>query len=237
MFQKSLFIIIFSALAFTMAALAAGEEGEKAVNGGELYRLNCSACHGLDKKGNPPVFPSLLNLAERMDSKQVSSQIRNGKNAMPPMSHLTDRQVEAIVAYVLENKNESVSVDENERGAMLVSGNCMRCHRVKPGDPAPPEARMMEPPMLSRTVRWHDSAGFKAVLDVGPCYMPSFEDMPDSDKDNIYRYLSSIPVDSSFNADRGHRGCRMQRGAKKSGRCGDGRCGGGKCGGMCGGGR
>ncbi len=229
MFRGAYYIILLSLL---FAVFAANEEGETPGNGRELYRLNCSACHGPDKKGIAPLFPSLENIGERMNRRQVAYQIRTGKNAMPPMSHLTDAEVQAIVAWVLDNKNVSVTVDKKERGAMLVSGNCMRCHRVKSGDPAPPEARMMEPPPLSRTVRWHDLAGFKSVLDSGPCYMPSFEDMADSDKEEIYRYLSTVPVDSAFNAAAGHRGCRMQRGEKKGGRrrgmCGGGMCGGGR---------
>ncbi len=220
MLKGAVYMIMVSALILAAGAVDTLDEKGLSVKGSELYRLNCSACHGLDKKGIPPMFPSLENIGQRMNRRQVTYQIRTGKNAMPPLRHLSDKEVRTIVAYVLDNRDETVETGMKKRGATLVTANCLRCHRVKPGDPAPAETPGVEPPLLSHIVRQHNLAEFREMLNRGPCSVPSPEGISAGDKDDIYRFLNSIPVDSYFTGPAHQSSCMEQD--NKNSRCGCG---------------
>ncbi len=53
-----------------------------------LYQNNCAGCHGPDRKGAPPTFPSLVNIGERRTRAELTSIIREGTGRMPGFSHL-----------------------------------------------------------------------------------------------------------------------------------------------------
>lgn len=68
--------------------------------GRNLYRQNCAACHGFDRRGNPPQIPSLVNIDERRSKSYVLEVIRNGRGMMPPFRYLSKEEREAIVYYL-----------------------------------------------------------------------------------------------------------------------------------------
>jgi quinoprotein glucose dehydrogenase len=66
--------------------------------GRALYNQNCTACHGLNREGNPPAFPPLTNLALSNDS--IETVIRHGRNMMPPFPQLADGQLSDLAAFL-----------------------------------------------------------------------------------------------------------------------------------------
>jgi glucose dehydrogenase len=68
--------------------------------GAQLYSANCAMCHGASRRGNPPTFPSLINVSQRMTAQQISSRIRQGKGVMPPFPQLTNRQITDLVRFL-----------------------------------------------------------------------------------------------------------------------------------------
>jgi ubiquinol-cytochrome c reductase cytochrome c subunit len=78
-----------------------GDENSIA-NGGVLFRLNCSSCHGATLKGAPlsagKVAPSLNDASD----KQIYSAMLSGPESMPVFSdnEITPEQKRAIVAYI-----------------------------------------------------------------------------------------------------------------------------------------
>ncbi|MDN8921210.1 cytochrome c, partial [Staphylococcus aureus] len=46
-----------------------------------VYNKNCTSCHGTNKQGNPPVFPSLVNLQK--NEEQIRTILQQGKGIMP----------------------------------------------------------------------------------------------------------------------------------------------------------
>ncbi len=72
------------------------------ISGESIYANNCANCHGGDRTGNPPTFPSLLGLAEKYDSKAVHSLLKSGKGGMPSFAHLPQNERDALVAFLLE---------------------------------------------------------------------------------------------------------------------------------------
>jgi quinoprotein glucose dehydrogenase len=69
--------------------------------GKALYNTSCTACHGVDKKGNPPLHPPLQNLQIGGDS--IKSVLRYGRGMMPAFAQFTDRQLDDLIVYLQHN--------------------------------------------------------------------------------------------------------------------------------------
>jgi mono/diheme cytochrome c family protein len=96
--------------ATTLRAPAANAEQNR---GNELYRVNCSMCHGVDGRGQslvsdhfraagaiPPVDLASARVGNRTDG-QLYWLIGNGIGNMPPFgSLLTDNELWAVVAFI-----------------------------------------------------------------------------------------------------------------------------------------
>ena len=90
------------------------EELQKQTLGERMYTINCVACHGVNKKGNPNSgYPSLINIESRMDQETIRSVITNGKGMMPPFPKFSQEEINALLAYVYGNENKSVTNEES----------------------------------------------------------------------------------------------------------------------------
>lgn len=76
-----------------------------APSGKRLYQQHCASCHRMDLRGNPPEFPSLVNLGRKYDHDEVLRWVREGGGRMPGFSHLGRTAVRAIAAYLLTGKH------------------------------------------------------------------------------------------------------------------------------------
>ena len=87
----------------TQSLLAIGEK---------TYQTNCQICHGKDKQGAAKLtVPSLVNLKDRLDEKAVATVVKNGRAAMPAFGHLSEVQVEALAAFLLEQPDRKIPSD------------------------------------------------------------------------------------------------------------------------------
>ncbi|HUC85728.1 MAG TPA: PQQ-binding-like beta-propeller repeat protein, partial [Candidatus Acidoferrales bacterium] len=68
--------------------------------GQKIFESVCAACHGANRLG-VGVTPPLRGLRHRLTDEQVIQQIRQGKNAMPANSQLSDADVKAVVDYLM----------------------------------------------------------------------------------------------------------------------------------------
>lgn len=90
------------------------EELQKQTLGERMYTINCVACHGVNKKGNPNSgYPSLINIESRMDQETIKNVITNGKGMMPPFPKFSQEEINALLAYVQGNENKEVSNEVN----------------------------------------------------------------------------------------------------------------------------
>jgi len=64
-----------------------------------LYQAQCSACHGPDRQGSPPAFPSLVDVANRLSAGQIAAVIRDGRGRMPPFN-IQSSALSRLVDYV-----------------------------------------------------------------------------------------------------------------------------------------
>jgi quinoprotein glucose dehydrogenase len=97
-------------------------KNEKATGTGQLaigknqYTSNCGNCHGLDRKGTGNI-PSLIDLEKRLKKEDVLTVLKKGKGAMPAFGHISEKNREAITAYLLNLKSTENQGDKKEMEA------------------------------------------------------------------------------------------------------------------------
>lgn len=175
-------------------------EMDTLAKGQELYRLNCASCHGLDRKGILPTFPSLVDIKEKLSKGEIRAQIKYGKGQMPSMAHLSDEEVDIIIAFLYDEAEQEVFITPLtpvKQGEMLFKSNCAGCHRATTSDPVPQNANtqmcsMMEPAVLAGTTKRFTQDQFFDILEAGPCNMPTFSHMKEEEKEALYAYLETL---------------------------------------------
>jgi quinoprotein glucose dehydrogenase len=70
-----------------------------------LYQARCAGCHGVDRRGDPPVFPSLVDVQTRASRTQISEIIRNGKGRMLGFPNLRDAQLEQLLDFLYDPRD------------------------------------------------------------------------------------------------------------------------------------
>jgi quinoprotein glucose dehydrogenase len=68
--------------------------------GATTYGSQCAACHGPDRKGQPPAFPSLIDATSRLSSAEMAAVIHDGRGRMPSFPNLTGDALASLLAYV-----------------------------------------------------------------------------------------------------------------------------------------
>jgi mono/diheme cytochrome c family protein len=54
-------------------------------------------CHGGDRKGAPPAFPSLIDEQKRLSDAEVTAIIHNGKGRMPSFPNVDAARLTAVL--------------------------------------------------------------------------------------------------------------------------------------------
>lgn len=98
-----------------------GEEGDgetMVARGERLYLTNCSFCHGVDRRGVPPLYPPLLGIHPDREN-ELRDLLVTGRGIMPAFSHLPEGQRDALVAYVLSTAPVGASAAEGASASTL----------------------------------------------------------------------------------------------------------------------
>ncbi len=77
--------------------------------GAKYYIDYCAICHGGNRKGQPPLHPSLVEIELRMTTEEISERIRFGAGRMPAHDHLTPIQIEALIAFLTGQEDASAT--------------------------------------------------------------------------------------------------------------------------------
>ena len=84
--------------------LAALPLGERA------YVQHCTACHGLDRKGNAKSgYPSLVDINNRRDRTYVRNVIVGGKGMMPGFTYLSATEKDALIQFLYGEEKKEIS--------------------------------------------------------------------------------------------------------------------------------
>jgi quinoprotein glucose dehydrogenase len=78
-----------------------GLTANKEAGAGELtYQTQCALCHAGDRRGNPPAFPSLVDIQMRLSRPQMGEIIHNGKGRMIGFPNVRDAQLEQLLDFL-----------------------------------------------------------------------------------------------------------------------------------------
>ena len=78
------------------------------LSGSTLYARNCASCHREDRRGSPPEFPSLVNIAKKYDEREVALIVHNGSGRMPAFTQLAAPATRAIARYLVTGEDITV---------------------------------------------------------------------------------------------------------------------------------
>ncbi len=91
--------------------------------GAIVYRDQCSVCHGADRSGSPPTFPSLLDLEQRLSNAEIVKVIHEGRGRMPAFPGIRQGELRALLDFLQTARpdpREPTSVGEPSKGPRYV---------------------------------------------------------------------------------------------------------------------
>jgi quinoprotein glucose dehydrogenase len=68
--------------------------------GKHLYQDQCAICHGVNRAGAPPAFPSLLDVSKRLSEQKITDAIRQGTGRMPSFPGIEGPDLAALLDYL-----------------------------------------------------------------------------------------------------------------------------------------
>src|SRR5438034_7289850 len=86
-----------------IVALVARPPAASMLSGRGLYTQECASCHGVDRKGAPPTYPSLLDLTDRRTTPDIHAVLSDGSGRMPGFARLGSDALSAIQGYILSS--------------------------------------------------------------------------------------------------------------------------------------
>jgi quinoprotein glucose dehydrogenase len=84
--------------------------------GKSLYMTYCVSCHGKDKNGDEPNYPSLIGLRNRMTREAALDKIKKGGGKMPAFASVVKGKEKGIVAFLYEREQNANKVTKLETG-------------------------------------------------------------------------------------------------------------------------
>jgi len=76
-----------------------------------VYRSQCAVCHGVDRAGSPPSFPSIVDVTQQLGSDEITAVIRNGRGRMPAFPNVDDKGIQSLLRY-LSGQKEVQGIEE-----------------------------------------------------------------------------------------------------------------------------
>ena len=129
MMLSCLTVILVSFTAVTVCAQSGSPSGAITDKGKEVYDQNCLACHQIDGSGVPMLTPSLVNadyvkgdkvrlinvVLKGLQGVEINGEMYD--NPMPPLAHLSDEEIAAVLTYVRNNFGNNASPIKKEEVA------------------------------------------------------------------------------------------------------------------------
>lgn len=91
------------------------KETTQVARGRRQYQVNCVACHGLQRQGDPSrAIPTLVDIDKRQTREAVADVVAYGRGQMPPFSSLSEAVRNDIIAFLFNDtpKQGPASADD-----------------------------------------------------------------------------------------------------------------------------
>ncbi len=171
----------------------AGSPGE------EVYESQCAMCHGVDRTGSPPAFPSLMDVNKRLTDQKITDAIRQGVGRMPSFPNINGQGLQGLLTYLrsgsatgpakemptAQAQNQSAPRPADAAGEKVYSSQCAACH----GDHL--EGVPPSPPLQGLGTRLN-AAQTTTVIRKGKGVMPA-ADVKGADLQALLRFLEVGP--------------------------------------------
>ncbi|MCV2396456.1 c-type cytochrome [Actinotalea sp. M2MS4P-6] len=192
--------VLYAAFSPSSAQAAAAPSEDDLTAGSNLFRANCSTCHGVDAAGRDGIAPSLIGVGAAAVDFQVSTgrmpMMANGAQAPSKVPIFTDEQIRQMAAWVASlGAGPSVPSDEAvdpalgdaANGMELFRTNCAMCHGSVGQGGALSQGKYA--PNLSESA---PRTIYEAMV-TGPQSMPVFNDatITPEEKRDIIAYLDA----------------------------------------------
>lgn len=82
--------------------------------GSTVYQNQCSSCHGSDRRGSPPGFPSLIDVDKHLSDNVITQLIRDGKGRMPAFPNVADANLIALLHFLKSTPNSAAMTRDSE---------------------------------------------------------------------------------------------------------------------------
>jgi len=105
--ETGIYYVNANDLAWTSSLAAAPPARTRSAQ--QLYVTNCAGCHRDDFSGQPPQFPSLLEIRGKRTEQQVVATIRQGGGRMASFPGLSQTDATALAQYVLTGDNKELA--------------------------------------------------------------------------------------------------------------------------------
>ena len=105
--------------------------------GEQVYKDQCAMCHGENRAGDPPTFPTLVGIEKRMTVQKITDAIRQGTGRMPSFPDITGDHLQALLDYLrtdaaAPNKELGSApiapTESNVAGSAAYQEHCAICH-------------------------------------------------------------------------------------------------------------
>jgi len=85
--------------------------------GAATYQKFCAGCHGPDRQGTPPAFPSLVAAAKVLSPGQIADMIHHGAGRMPAFTNIQGDTLTALVQYLISGQDDGAAAKKEPQGA------------------------------------------------------------------------------------------------------------------------
>jgi len=179
------------------------------------YRSQCAVCHGADRTGAPPAYPSLAGIFDRQTTAQVAEIVHQGRGRMSSFPAIQGAKLDALLEYIRTGKDaanvsdtandtsagKSEPEDEESSDPAVIAGSnvylarCAYCHGAS-REGMPPDS-----PSLMGVGKRLTMSQATDLVHKGKGKMPASPLMPDHDLGTLLRFLGIQSQDLAADAE------------------------------------